>query len=147
MESLLNDEVAKIVKDRIEKLTKDDSPQWGKMTVAQMLHHCKFPLQIALQKEHPPVKPNFLAKLLFKKAMYNDRPWSKNLPTVPSFRVSEEKNFEEEKDNLIHLIDEFLIKKDVTEWQPHPVFGKFTAQQWGQMQYKHLDHHLKQFNV
>ncbi|RYG41811.1 MAG: DUF1569 domain-containing protein, partial [Chitinophagaceae bacterium] len=28
---------------------------------------------------------------------------------------------------------------------PHPVFGHFTPQQWGQSMFKHLDHHLRQF--
>ncbi|MCF6222561.1 MAG: hypothetical protein L3J34_02410 [Flavobacteriaceae bacterium] len=27
------------------------------------------------------------------------------------------------------------------------MFGEFTAKQWGKMQYKHLDHHLKQFGL
>ena len=33
------------------------------------------------------------------------------------------------------------------KWNPHPIFGAFTHQQWGQLQYKHLDHHLRQFGV
>ena len=135
------------LKDRINQLSPQQQALWGKMSVSQALHHCQFPLQIALQKNHPPVKPNWFAKLLFKKAMYDDKPWRKNLPTVPSFRVTGQKEFEQEKNELIKLVNEFNDKKDVIEWQPHPVFGKFTAQQWGQMQYKHLDHHLQQFNV
>ena len=45
------------------------------------------------------------------------------------------------------LIESFYNLKDRNEWNPHPMFGKFTKQQWGQMQYKHLDHHLRQFGV
>lgn len=30
---------------------------------------------------------------------------------------------------------------------PHPMFGSFTSEQWGKSIYKHIDHHLKQFNV
>lgn len=147
MKSLLNNETAKEIKDRINNLSSDQHPLWGKMNAAQTLHHCQFPLQIALQKEHPPVKYNWLAKLLFKKAMYSDKPWRKNLPTVPTFRVADQKDFDNEKRNLISLVEEFNAKKLETKWKPHPVFGKFTAQQWGKMQYKHLDHHLQQFNV
>ena len=147
MKSLFNDETAEEIKDRINKLSPHQQALWGKMSVSQALHHCQFPLQIALQMNHPPVKPNWFAKILFKKAMYDDKPWRKNLPTVPSFRVTGQKEFDQEKSELIKLITEFNAKKDVIEWQPHPVFGKFTAQQWGQMQYKHLDHHLQQFNI
>ncbi|MGB5666410.1 MAG: DUF1569 domain-containing protein, partial [Maribacter sp.] len=32
-------------------------------------------------------------------------------------------------------------------WNLHPLFGEFTVEQWGQMEFKHLDHHLKQFGV
>lgn len=30
---------------------------------------------------------------------------------------------------------------------PHPVFGDFTKDQWGIMQWKHLNHHFEQFGV
>ena len=147
MKSLLNDETVKEIKERINQLSPNQQALWGKMNVAQTLHHCQFPLQIALQKEYPRVKPNWFAKFFFKKAMYNDKPWGKNLPTVPSFRVSVQKAFDQEKSELLKLVDEFSAKKDTIKWQPHPIFGNFTTQQWGQMQYKHLDHHLQQFNV
>ncbi len=29
----------------------------------------------------------------------------------------------------------------------HPLFGKLTPEQWGKSIYKHLDHHLQQFDV
>jgi hypothetical protein len=29
---------------------------------------------------------------------------------------------------------------------PHGFFGKLTADEWGKGMYKHLDHHLQQFN-
>jgi hypothetical protein len=44
-------------------------------------------------------------------------------------------------------LDEFESKRNRDEWKPQPGFGYFTKQQWGQMQYKHLDHHLRQFEV
>jgi hypothetical protein len=30
---------------------------------------------------------------------------------------------------------------------PHPGFGPWTNEQWGTLQYLHLDHHLKQFSA
>ena len=38
-----------------------------------------------------------------------------------------------------------ILKTEI--WNPHPMFGKFTMEQWGKMEYKHLDHHLRQFGV
>ncbi|NND11366.1 MAG: DUF1569 domain-containing protein, partial [Flavobacteriaceae bacterium] len=37
--------------------------------------------------------------------------------------------------------------RDKAEWEPHPSFGYYTKDQWGKTQYKHLDHHLRQFGV
>lgn len=83
----------------------------------------------------------------FKKSLYNDKPWKQNLPTAKSFKVEEDKDFATEKEVLISLIRDFYQEKDKKEWDPHPAFGSFTPEQWGQMQYKHLDHHLRQFGV
>ncbi|WP_253256011.1 DUF1569 domain-containing protein [Formosa algae] len=56
-------------------------------------------------------------------------------------------DFDKEKTRLVLLITEFSKKSTVKTWPNHPLFGYFTPEQWGKMQYKHLDHHLNQFNV
>ena len=83
MESLFKQTILEQTQQRIQSLSPNSTPQWGKMDVSQMLNHCQFPFKIALQKEHPKLKPNFFAKILFKKALYNDMPWKKKL-TYPS---------------------------------------------------------------
>ena len=55
--------------------------------------------------------------------------------------------FNSEKVKLLNLINELHEQKDKEQWKAHPIFGHFTKAQWGQMQYKHLDHHLNQFGV
>ncbi len=30
---------------------------------------------------------------------------------------------------------------------PHPTFGPLTKSEWGQLGWKHIDHHLRQFGV
>lgn len=147
MKSLLDPTAHNEIESRINKLSATSTAIWGKMNVSQMFHHCQFPLKIALKKDYPELKPNIFAKLLFKKSMYNDKPWRKNLPTHSKLRVVEQKDFETEKGELLHLVTEFYNQRNKKEWEPHPIFGKFTAERWGQLQYKHLDHHLQQFNV
>ncbi|KAA1245694.1 DUF1569 domain-containing protein [Aquimarina sp. RZ0] len=147
MKSLFNEASKDEIADRIDALSNTSTPNWGKMDVSQMLHHCQFPLKIALKKQHPAMKPSFMAKLFFKKSLYNDKPWRKNLPTHPKLKVVDLKIFDEEKKTLLELVKEFSEKRNVSQWEPHPMFGAFTNEQWGKMQYKHLDHHLQQFNV
>ncbi|MGB5236182.1 MAG: DUF1569 domain-containing protein [Flavobacteriaceae bacterium] len=134
---------------RIDLLTETTTAQWGKMGVAQMLSHCQSPLAVALGRKSLR-KSNFLMKWLmksFKPAMYNDRPWRKGLATAKEYVVDSERDFNQEKNKLKAIIEDFHQLKTKTEWQPHPSFGHFTPDQWGMMQYKHLDHHLRQFGV
>lgn len=147
MKSFFEKGVYEEIKGRIEKLTIDTQPNWGKMNTGQMLHHCQMPLNIILEKEDYGVKPNWLVNLLFKKSMYSDKLWRKNLPTAPGFKIQDERDFDKEHSHILNLLEELNAQKEREDWQPHPAFGKLTKEQWGKMQYKHLDHHLRQFGV
>jgi hypothetical protein len=117
------------------------------MTVGQMTWHCQYPLRLAIKNKENNSNGNWFIKTFFKKSLYNDKPWRKNLPTATQLKAKEPKDFNIEFKELTGLVDEFQKLKDRDVWYPHPAFGKFTKEQWGQMQYKHLDHHLKQFGV
>lgn len=150
MKSLFNTEAYEEIVSRLDSLSEDSERQWGKMKVGQMLYHCQFPLKIALRKQPSKGKPNPMLKLMgffFKKSLYNDKPWRHGLPTAKGLKVTEEKDFSKEKEALMGLVKDFHEEKTRKSWDPHPVFGSFTNEQWGQMQYKHLDHHLRQFGV
>jgi len=90
---------------------------------------------------------NLFVRMFFKKQMYRDKPFRRNLPTAPNLKTKEEKDLAQEKAKLRQLVTEFYACRNRTTWNPHPIFGKFTHEQWGKMQYKHLDHHLNQFGV
>ncbi|PVW13339.1 DUF1569 domain-containing protein [Marixanthomonas spongiae] len=149
MKSLFQPEAYKEIQVRIAALSPDTQPKWGSMSVSQMLHHCQKPLEVVLGKTTVE-KPNFFMELLmkwFKGMMYNDKPWKHGLPTAKEFIVTEPKEFEEEKTQLKALLEAFNQIDENENLPPHPIFGKFTNEQWGKMQYKHLDHHFRQFGV
>ena len=126
MKSIFDEATYKEVVERFNKLSADSEGLWGKMSVGQMLWHCQ---------------------IFFKKSMYNDKPWRKNLPTTPFARAKEEKDFEVEHKKLQELVKELYNLRDRKDWNAHPIFGDFTHEQWGKLEYKHLDHHLRQFGV
>jgi hypothetical protein len=131
---------------RINKLTPQSQRQWGKMDVAQMLAHCQMPLGVAVGKHK--LKGSFFIKLigpLFKKKLFNDQPFTHDLPTDKSFKIIDVRDFEKEKQNLIQMINDFSEANMSDE--PHPFFGKLTKEQWSKGTWKHLDHHLQQFGV
>ena len=147
MKNLFEESVYNEIRERLYNLNENSERQWGKMTHGQMMHHCQGPFNIMLGKNDYGMKPNWLAKVFFKKSLYNDKLWRKNLPTASFLRETEPRDFHEEKKNLEGLLDEFNSQRDRDDWPEHPGFGYFTKEQYGQMQYKHLDHHLRQFGV
>ena len=147
MKSLFDQEAYDEILARINALTENSERQWGKMSPGQMACHCQAPLNIILEKNDYGLKPNWLIKTFFKKSMYNDKPWRKNLPTVPGMKQTEPKDLTQEKAKLEALLEELYAQRDRDTWQAHPTFGALTKEQWGKMQYKHLDHHLTQFGI
>ncbi len=147
MKSIFDEKTYQEVLQRLEKLSPKTQNKWGKMTVGQMVWHCQIPVKVAIKNKETKVGGNPLVRWFFKKSLYNDKPWRKNLPTIPIAKAKEEKDFESEYKTLVKLLQELYKVKDRKDWNPHPLFGYFTPEQWGQMEYKHLDHHLRQFGV
>lgn len=146
MKSLFDKEALEEIKQRFQALTPESTPTWGKMNVGQMVTHCQFPLKVALS-DKPRKRTWNPLPLLFKKSLYSDKPWRKNLPTAPQAKIVDQRDFSTEREKLISMVDAFYEKRTQTEWQTHPLFGDFTHEQWGKLEYKHLDHHLGQFGV
>ncbi len=149
MQSLFSETAYSEILERMEKLSPQSRAEWGKMNVSQMLAHCSEPLKVPLGKLEL-AKPNAFMKVLFsffKKSLYDDKPWKQGLPTSKEYRIADERDFQKEKEELKTLIGEFYAARNKTEWPPHPFCGHFTTEQWGKMQYKHLDHHFRQFGV
>ena len=130
---------------RINTLDDNSTAQWGKMTVYQMIKHCTMWEEMLLQKTL--YKQSFLGKLIGKfalKDMMKDEPAKRNLPTVPSFKISDNGDVNAVKAEWLKLIGEHATRK--SSGFVHPFFGLLTADQAGRMDYKHIDHHLRQFN-
>ena len=67
---------------------------------------------------------------------------------IPEVIIKENCNFEKSREELLASIDEFAEKSAKNNLlSEHALFGKMTIEDWGFMEYKHLDHHLKQFGV
>lgn len=150
MKSLFNFEGYDDIQNRLDKLNEESQPQWGTMNVSQMLRHCQWPLEVAMGKKELNANVGFIKKLvfkLFKSSMYNDKLWKPGIPTATEYVVKRNHDFNGEKSKLETLIKEFKTLEHKTDWVDHVFFGKLTPEQWGKSQYKHLDHHLRQFGV
>lgn len=150
MPSVYNAADAAALEARIAKLTPSTTPQWGKMTVDQMLAHCNVPYDMAYTDRYP--KAGALKRLLLtlfvKQAVVGPKPYKRNTPTAPEFRQVERRNFEQERDKLVAYVRR--VAQDgarAFEGRESPSFGALTAAEWDVLFHKHLDHHLTQFGV
>lgn len=136
---------------RIQKLTPASTPQWGKMNVAQMLAHCNVAYEMAYEPTkhaQPGAFKKWILKMLVKPTVVGEKMYKKNSHTAPQFIMTEEKNFETEKNRLIQYIEktQAIGAKGFEQKEAHS-FGKLSATEWNNMLYKHLEHHLTQFGV
>jgi hypothetical protein len=151
MKSLFNTSDNQEIINRINSLTTSSQGLWGKMNVEQMLAHARMPLMAAYGGEKMSKRGliSFLfGKMAKKQLITEDKPFSKNLPTDKKFIIVNPEKFEKEKQDLIENVIQFCKKgPDTITKEPHVFFGHLTAEEWDKLQYKHLDHHLRQFGV
>jgi hypothetical protein len=135
---------------RINRLTVDTNPKWGKMNVEQMLAHCNVTYEMVYDNIHP--KPNafkrFMLKLIVKNIVVNDKPYKSNSQTAPEFIIKDTRKFELEKQRLIdYLLKTQQLGAKYFDGKESLSFGVLNQQEWNNMFVKHLDHHLSQFGV
>jgi hypothetical protein len=147
MNNLYNQADVEDILKRIEHLQSTSDRQWGKMNPAQMLAHVNALLETTLGKN--PQKRLFIGKILggfFKRSYLSPKQFSKNAPTGKNYIFPDQQNFETEKTKALQLVREFHEggpEKCTT--LPHPFFGFLTPNEWAIAQWKHIDHHLRQF--
>ena len=147
MKSIFDNNSREELIQRIKNLNTSSKAQWGHMNIYQMVKHCTLWEEMLLSKIK--VKRVFIGrligKLLLKSEVKDDRRMVQNTPTVFELKVKDTNfDLEAEKEKWIALIEE-SIHSSTTDFC-HPFFGKMTKEQIGVHHYKHIDHHLRQFN-
>ncbi|MBL7932352.1 MAG: DUF1569 domain-containing protein [Bacteroidia bacterium] len=150
MNTLFNPSDVSGILGRIEKLSPASQRQWGKMNVGQMLAHCNISIETAMGRhivKPTPFITRFIGRLL-KAGALSDKPFGKNSPTDKSYIFKGEPDFDQNRAKLKQSIEQFSQNGHAgCTIHPHPFFDHFTPEEWGIFQWKHLDHHLRQFNV
>jgi len=135
--------------ERIEKLKPNTQRHWGKMNGAQMLAHCNRALETAMGMNK--IKRVFIGRIigpLLKPRVLSEKIFARNSPTDKSYVFPDNLEFEQEKSKILASVKKFLEGgPSQCTTNPHPFFGRFTPEQWGIFEWKHLDHHLRQFGV
>ena len=150
MKTIFDAETKAELHERLGKLTPDAARQWGKMSPSQMMEHTARVLAMATSPEQP-LKQVFLGKAIawiFKNKFLGPEPFGKNAPTGPDYIIKDDPDFDATRARLSELITLFHERgAEGLDGNVHPFFGRLTGKQWGETQYKHVDHHLRQFGV
>lgn len=147
--TLFSQEAYQEISSRLDKLTEQSPRQWGKMNNAQMLAHCAEAIKMPLDHKKQSRKLiSYLIGGMIKKVVTSPEPYRQGTPTAKDFIITGQRDFQKEKQNLQALLKRFheAGEKGMTP-HPHPFFGPMTPHEWGCSQYKHLDHHLRQFGA
>ncbi len=149
MKSIFDQPAYHEIIERLDHLNPDATRQWGTMSPPQMLEHCARAIEMASGKS--PMQQAFLGKMIgwiFKGSFLGEKPFPKNSPTAPDFIIKDEPDFAATKAKLRALTTEIhQLGEAGTDGNIHGFFGRLSGAQWGVTQYKHLDHHLRQFGV
>jgi hypothetical protein len=150
MKNVFDANDVKEIIERINQLEHTTKGLWGKMTVSQMLAHNNVTYEFVYDDIHP--APNalkkFMLKLFVKSFVVSEKPYKKNSRTAAEFLVSDDKDFDKEKQRLVAYLNKTQeLGEDHFDQKDSHSFGPLSVKEWNNMFYKHLDHHLGQFGV
>jgi hypothetical protein len=149
MNSVLTEDGLNNILSRLEKLSADIKPEWGTMNAAQMLSHCTVSIKLAFNE----IEPEYNEKLIsigkmVRSKLFDTDVFMKNVPTTREFLNTDGKDYDENKNIFTDYLNRFYgTDHSFSNTGSHPYFGKLDMNEWGQLIYKHTNHHFVQFGI
>ena len=157
MSTLLKASAREEMERRLAALRPDTPARWGKFTAPRMLAHAI--QSVAMMTGDVVVKSKRVPWLFrnppFKHLLIYVLPMPKGLPTAPELLARETPDvgamsdaaWAAECQAFSHALARIPAVEKRGVWPVHPAFGALTGPQWGVQQYRHLDHHFRQFGL
>ncbi len=135
---------------RLFQLMPDAQRRWGTLTAGQMLVHCADQLRVS--RGDKPVTslrvPGLLKPLLKWYFVTRFKQFKPNMKTLYELDanggMTPPVSFATDHAALLDLLQPSRYSPAGLD---HPLFGHLSAQEFGEITWKHLDHHLRQFGV
>lgn len=136
---------------RIDRLTPETQPQWGKMTAEEMLAHIVAGMRMGMGElptrerrtifRYWPLKHLFVYWVPFPRSAYAPR-------EIVTRGRSDGSTWEADASALRASIVAFeTMTARGRRWPTHPIFGPLSGSAWGALGWRHIDHHLRQFGL
>lgn len=135
--------------DRLAHLTPDHPRRWGKMEFGQLLPHLADGLRMALgEKKSTGTPKRGLRAMLFRNFAIHRFPWPEGkIQSPPGAFQTPSLGWEQDRTTLLGLIERFAVAPPDQLATEHPSFGRMRPRDWDVLQFRHLDHHLRQFGA
>jgi len=148
MHTLFDDDARAGIRARLDRLTAQQRPLWGKMDAGRMVVHLTAQLRAGLGELQCAPKKTPMNNWLMRRLVIYVIPWPKGTPTAPEFLTQPTSTWDEDVAALRSAMDRFAARGEGGPWTTdHPAFGRLTGRMWGVLAWRHMDHHLRQFGV
>ncbi len=136
----------------IQKLNGNEEGNWGKMNAQQMTEHVSAFFKVSTGKIFFPLTTPQEHLPKYKEFLLSDKEFRENTkaPVLPEdplpLRFT---NMKDAIDDLKDSVNNFFeyFKDHPSKTTLHPAFGELNFDEWVQLHYKHVIHHLKQFGL
>ncbi len=135
----------------LKKLKGDENPEWGSMTVTDMLDHLRKGIDLSLlQLETRVVTPPELLPR-YRDFLMSEKPFKPGAPKPAEFDKIQalEGDVEKLKVNLMKSLVSMMVhfEKHPDHTAVHANFGELNAEEWMHLHRKHILHHFTQFRL
>ncbi|MCF8268664.1 MAG: DUF1569 domain-containing protein [Crocinitomicaceae bacterium] len=136
---------------RLNSLTAEKIPSWGRFTAQQMVEHLTNGLSLSMGHVTLPMEVSDEKALQSKSFLHTDKPFGKDIK-VGFVNPEKPLAFEELELAVDAFIEEFIAFDEYYETHPeathsHPYFGPLNHEEWLLLHRKHISHHLEQFGL
>lgn len=147
--SLLDPQGRTDVESRLARLRPGAERQWGTMTVNKMLCHIGDQLRCGLGELETHQRKSPMALPPLRWFFIHVAPWPKGkVQTAREMLATEPaESLEADRQQLLEVLGRFAEEMPGRGKVLHPLFGPISAKDWGVLGWRHMDHHLRQFDV
>ena len=136
----------------VKKLNGNETGKWGKMNAQQMVEHTAAFFKVSTEKIKFPLTTPVEHLPKYKEFLWSDKEFKENTkaPVLPEDPLPlHYASMQQATEDLGKSVNDFFsfFKDDPTKTTLHPAFGELNFDEWVQLHYKHVVHHLKQFGL
>ena len=147
----INPQTAPIMLERVNRLTDESTPRWGKFAPGAMLNHLRRALAASLGvTKFDDMSTWYLRNIMQPRVMWG----LKRIPRAkielpPHFLDLRARKVEGERGRFLMQLDDFLkaCEQDPARREMHPYFGPMTLRDWERWHWLHFHHHFTQFGI